>query len=423
MISASAISSRKRSSRARHPTPHAPALAPHRAAEPCQGAWPSGRNWAHPTTGRSGTRCREEHEIHRTLADHLIRDAHTVGRLRIPRYRSLVHNANLRRNQSCAASELVPPPLIAPSRPSLSGGGNAGCTPDTHAIRSSGITRASTLPDGSHDLTTIRKRHIPPVLRLETCGRVEWLRLRLGEEIAASRQGGAPLTTAVPRYSLFLPNVRLPSPNKREQAPRPRFVRAIRVTKVFNEHSFFGADPVDVHRAEQDSGRRCYQPVESQSAAHPDDDRTEVSRMADEAVGAAIDDRLRLPGTERARVVRPRTRIDQMRMPRPATPTATPIHANTESVDVTPTPDVLRTNGPTNATTYATTIKRVLDRSSSPPCQLRASFPFRSTTSRRSHAASRRPESHSVIDGHRLPEGRCRTAFPVPVRHETGATY
>src|SRR3954451_24648176 len=106
-----------------------------------------------------------------------------------------------------------------------------------------------------------------------------------------------------------------------------------------------------------------------------------------------------------------------MRMPRPATPTATPIHANTESVVVTPTPDVLRTNGPTNATTYATTIKRVLDRSSSPPCQLRASVPLRSATSRRSHAASRRLESHSVIDGHRLPESRCRTAFPVS-RHE-----
>src|SRR4051794_24812506 len=50
-----------------------------------------------------------------------------------------------------------------------------------------------------------------------------------------------------------------------------------------------------------------------------------------------------------------------------------PIQANAESVCVTPTPEVSRRNGPTNATTYATTTSRVLERSASPPCQLRAS--------------------------------------------------
>src|SRR4051812_20952252 len=77
-----------------------------------------------------------------------------------------------------------------------------------------------------------------------------------------------------------------------------------------------------------------------------------------------------------------------------------PIQANAESVCVTPTPEVSRRNGPTNATTYVTTTSRVLERSASPPCHLRASSPLRRTTSRRSHAPSRRPESQFVTRTH-----------------------
>src|SRR5690242_18401326 len=81
---------------------------------------------------------------------------------------------------------------------------------------------------------------------------------------------------------------------------------------------------------------------------------------------------------------------------RPANPTAIPIHAKVESVAVNPIPDVSRKNGPTDATTYVTTIKRVLDRSALLPCQSRASSPLRRTTSSRSQATSRPPESQFV---------------------------
>src|SRR6476646_4963710 len=82
---------------------------------------------------------------------------------------------------------------------------------------------------------------------------------------------------------------------------------------------------------------------------------------------------------------------------RPATPISIPIHAKVESVAVNPTPDVSRRNGPTNSTMYVTTIKRVLDRSALPPCQSRASSPLRRTTSSRSQATRRPPESQFVM--------------------------
>src|SRR5690349_10674211 len=83
-------------------------------------------------------------------------------------------------------------------------------------------------------------------------------------------------------------------------------------------------------------------------------------------------------------------------MPRPTTPTVTPIHANVESVLVTPTPGISRRNGARNATTYVTTTSRVVDRSASPPFQLRASSPCRRRTSNKSHAPSSNPESQFV---------------------------
>src|SRR5262245_4501387 len=94
-----------------------------------------------------------------------------------------------------------------------------------------------------------------------------------------------------------------------------------------------------------------------------------------------------------------------MRIARPTAPTPIPIHANTELAIVTPTPEVLRRNGARNATTYVTTTSRVLDRSSSPPCQFRASSPRRSTNSNRTHAANSSPESQFVTRTHNARSG------------------
>src|SRR6478735_1009601 len=92
-------------------------------------------------------------------------------------------------------------------------------------------------------------------------------------------------------------------------------------------------------------------------------------------------------------------------MLRPTTPTAIPIHASAESVLVTPTPGMSRRNGARNATTYVTTTSRVVDRSASPPFQLRASSPCRRRTSNKSHAPSSNPESQFVTRTHHARSG------------------
>jgi len=113
---------------------------------------------------------------------------------------------------------------------------------------------------------------------------------------------GAQLVSVL-RYSLSLAERANTSPNEREQAPRPRLIRAIRVAEVFNEHLFLGVDPKDVHKNEYENRCGRYQPVDRESAASPDENRPYVSGVADESVWAAFYDDLRLSRTQRARVV------------------------------------------------------------------------------------------------------------------------
>ena len=72
---------------------------------------------------------------------------------------------------------------------------------------------------------------------------------------------------------------------------------------MFNEHLFFGSDPIGVHKNKHENRCGCYKPVDGESAASPDENRPYISRMADKPIRAAINDGLPLSRTQRARVV------------------------------------------------------------------------------------------------------------------------
>src|SRR6476660_260037 len=88
------------------------------------------------------------------------------------------------------------------------------------------------------------------------------------------------------------------SPDEGHQPPGSGRVLLVRVTEVIDKHALFGVNPVRVHEQQYQCSHRGDQPVDSKSASHPYENRSEVSGVANESVRAAVDDTLRLPCSE-----------------------------------------------------------------------------------------------------------------------------
>ena len=93
------------------------------------------------------------------------------------------------------------------------------------------------------------------------------------------------------------------SPDEGHQAPGTRLVCPVRIAEMVNKHLLFGTDPVRVHRYQHQRRQGCDEPVDGESASCPYENRADVSRMADEAVWATLDDDLSISGSQRAGVV------------------------------------------------------------------------------------------------------------------------
>src|SRR5262245_62581355 len=93
------------------------------------------------------------------------------------------------------------------------------------------------------------------------------------------------------------------SPDVGHQPPGTGLVRPVCVAEMVDKHPLLRTDAVRVDQQEGERRRAGHKPIDGQSAAHPNENRADVTGMADESVRATLDDDLSVPSSQGAGVI------------------------------------------------------------------------------------------------------------------------